>query len=114
MPILVDVSIFLFFLLGGGEGGVRGDREEGGGLIENPRRGVGSSNESLKHEVVNVLNTLKSGNPTQKLQAITNLEPKSLYGKFVHVGSETLGLNISFLVHRVYKGLHEDILMSAN
>ena len=37
-----DVSDFFFFSLGGGEGGVRGDRE--GGLrffIENPRRGGG-------------------------------------------------------------------------
>ena len=36
--ILVDVSdIFYFFLLGGGEGGVRGEREGGGRFfIENP------------------------------------------------------------------------------
>ena len=38
---LVDVSdIFYFFLLGGGEGGVRGARRRGGSVfIENPRRG---------------------------------------------------------------------------
>ena len=49
------------------------------------------ANESLEHEVVNMHNTLKSGHPVHKLQAITNLEAKSLSGKFVHVSSETLG-----------------------
>ena len=41
--ILVDVpDIFYFFLLGGGEGVVLGNREGGGSVfIENPRRGGG-------------------------------------------------------------------------
>ena len=43
LPSRVDVSdIFCSFLLGGGEGGVRGDRVGGGRfLLENPRMGGG-------------------------------------------------------------------------
>ena len=55
-------------------------------------------------------NTHKSGSPTHKLQAITNLESESSSGKFMHVCSETLGQYISFLARRGYK-VHGDILM---
>ena len=68
------------------------------------------ANESLELEVVNVDNALKSGNPVRKLLAIANLETKSLSGKFVHVSSETLGQNVSFLARGGCK-LHGDILV---
>ena len=68
------------------------------------------ANEILEHEVDNVLSTHTPGNPTHNLQAIANLETKSLSGKLMHVRSQTLCKNVSFLVRGGYK-LRRDVLM---
>ena len=67
-------------------------------------------NESLEHGVSQVHNPLKSGKSHASSQAITNLESKSLTGKFMCICSQTFGKNISFVVSCWYK-LHGEVLM---
>ena len=57
LQTLVDVSDFFFFLLGKGEGGVRGAGTGGWSVfIENPRRGVLQEGEGLRGRRVSAAN----------------------------------------------------------